>query len=468
MKLDDIKSLIAQGESHTLEFKKSTTQLKATFETLCAFLNEGGGIVLIGVKNNGEIIGQNVSDSTRQEIAREIRKLEPPTQFLISYIPIGDGKEVISLQVPSGSYKPYVYGARPYQRIESTTVLMPQHRYEQLLVQRGHLNHGWDDLPATGYGIEDLDQDEIRRTILQGIEANRISADALQEDYVDILERLNLITDRKITNAAVVLFSKDIHPNFSQCHIQMARFRGKDKLSGFIDSRNVDGNAFALLEEASIFIQRHLAVASFFQKGSIVRVDHPDLPVLAVREALVNAICHHDYSNRSGYISLAIYEDRLEIWSYGLLPNGLKIDDLKKQHISAQRNKLISDIIYKRGLVEKWGTGTLTMIKLCKEHGVSEPAFEEYSGGFSVTFTFKEQKPEEEKVSPDLEMLSTRQQKIYNLLLREGPLGPKDILSKLEEAITDRTLRQDLSNLRNLNLLDSKGQTQAAVWFVKK
>ena len=87
-----------------------------------------------------------------------------------------------------------------------------------------------------------------------------------------------------LINAAVVLFAKKVKPNYPQCQIKMARFKGKDKLGDFIDSRIAEGNAFVLLDEASIFIQRHLSIASFFQETSIVRVDHPDLPVLAVRE----------------------------------------------------------------------------------------------------------------------------------------------------------------------------------------
>lgn len=107
------------------------------------------------------------------------------------------------------------------------------------------------------------------------------------------------------------------------------------------------------------------------------------------------------------------------------------------------------------------------MIDLCKEHGVLEPEFEEYSGGFSVTFRFKESVAKTELIFPELPNMSTRRRKIYNLLAAEGPLSPKEILSRLGETITDRTLREDLSALRNLGLLESEGQTQAAVWFVK-
>lgn len=248
----------------------------------------------------------------------------------------------------------------------------------------------------------------------------------------------------------------------------MARFKGEDKLSGFMDSKIVYGNAFTLLDEASLFLQRHLSVASFFHENSFVRIDKPDLPVLAVREALVNAICHRDYSRRSTTISLAIYNDRLEIWNYGTLPHGLTIDDLKKKHDSDQRNKLISDIIYRRGLVEKWGTGTLKMLDLCREHGIKEPVFEEYSGGFSVTFSFQSREGIENKMdsSMPIDKLSVRQQKISDLLKEKGPLSSREIISSLGESISVRTLNRELGKLKDMGLLGASGKTASLQWFI--
>src|SRR5258708_4666893 len=102
MDIDQVTALIKQGESDNLEFKKSTAQLKAAFETSCAFLNRNGGVVLIGVKDDGQIVGQDVADSTRLEIAREIKKIEPPAHIDVHYVPIKDGKFVIVLEVILG------------------------------------------------------------------------------------------------------------------------------------------------------------------------------------------------------------------------------------------------------------------------------------------------------------------------------------------------------------------------------
>ena len=165
MNIELLKQLINKGESDCLEFKKSTTQIKGAFETLCAFLNGTGGYILMGVKDNGQIIGQHVNDKTKQELAREISKIEPPISPKIYYIDIGEDKHVIVIKVPQGEHIPYAYDGRPFERNQSTTERMSQHRYEQLIVKRGHLNHDWEKFPAIGYTIDDLDHEEIRRAI---------------------------------------------------------------------------------------------------------------------------------------------------------------------------------------------------------------------------------------------------------------------------------------------------------------
>jgi ATP-dependent DNA helicase RecG len=109
MDIHQIEAMVKQGESQGLEFKKSTVQLKPAFETACAFLNGKGGIVLIGVSDNGQIVGQDVTDNTRQEIAREINKIEPPAQIEIAYFRIKYNKYIISIEVVSGNHAPYTY-----------------------------------------------------------------------------------------------------------------------------------------------------------------------------------------------------------------------------------------------------------------------------------------------------------------------------------------------------------------------
>ena len=197
MDIEQIKKIIEEHESKTLEFKTSTTQLQAAFKTVCAFLNSNGGTVLIGVKNNGDIVGQDVTDSTRREIANEIKKLEPAAAIDVNYIKTGKSKFVIVLQVETGNHVPYVYDGRAYLRNESETDKMSQHHYEQLLIKRGQLNHSWESFIADNYDIDALDHEEIYRTVMDGIAEKRIPASIAKESVEKILRQLALITKMK-------------------------------------------------------------------------------------------------------------------------------------------------------------------------------------------------------------------------------------------------------------------------------
>ena len=127
-----------------MEFKESTGQLDRSMETLCAFLNCEGGTILYGVKDNGKIIGQAVSDNTKRSIAEAVNRIEPFVELEISYVPILEtDKYVIAIHAECQRFmRPFTYKGRAYMRIESTTTFMPQERYNHLLMERGG-KYGW-------------------------------------------------------------------------------------------------------------------------------------------------------------------------------------------------------------------------------------------------------------------------------------------------------------------------------------
>ena len=170
MTLEEIKKIIDRGESSTTEFKKSTGQLNAAFETVCAFLNGQGGIVLIGVSDSGKIIGQEVTDNTRREIANHLTKIEPlaKSQVNIQYITLENEKYIITVIVEAGEHAPYMYDGRAFYRNQSTTSKMSQHGYEQLLmVAKRRFDYSWEKFPANRhYDVASLNHEEIYRVVL--------------------------------------------------------------------------------------------------------------------------------------------------------------------------------------------------------------------------------------------------------------------------------------------------------------
>jgi len=208
------------------------------------------------------------------------------------------------------------------------------------------------------------------------------------------------------------------------------------------------------------FLLRHLPVSGRFEPGRIERIDEPLFPVAALREALVNAICHRDYSITGGCVSAAIFDDRLEIWSDGQLPFGQRVEDLKRPHRSLPRNPLISGVFYRRGLVEEWGRGTQMIVDLCVRAGHPEPEFLEESGAFGVRFL------PSGYIAPHrvVHDLTERQREILQLLARADRLSFAEVREGLREAPSDRSVRNDLAHLRTLGLAQLEGHGRGARW----
>lgn len=473
MELEEIKLLAQKGESDILEFKKSTAKLKDAFQTLCGMLNGLGGKVLIGVTDSGKIVGQTISDNTKKEIAEYVKKIEPSANIVIEYMTCRRNLSVIILTALSGQniQKPYVYDGRPYQRIESTSVIMKQSKYHEMLFLKKSCFNEWET--AAGVSTCELDINQIRKMIKLGINIGRIPESSVHETHEEILERLGLTEGGKMTNAAIILFGSNLKVHYPQCLIKLARFIGEDKLRGFIDNKQFYGNAFEVLDYAENFFKTHLPIASKFKEDSLQRKDELVIPFLALREAIVNAVCHRDYSDRSGEISVAVYDDHMEIWSKGKLSSDLTICDLTKKHASCPRNKLISSVFYKCGYIENWGSGTLRILKLCKEKGLPEPKFSEYSGGFSIEFSYQKVfvpfKCEDPfaMVLPECDgKLKIRRREILKILFRGGNLTSTAILSKMKHPPSERTLRNDLAYLQKLGLAARKGAGSNIIWHL--
>jgi len=289
-----------------------------------------------------------------------------------------------------------------------------------------------------------------------GIAAGRLP-EATGSNPEDILDRLGLRVQGQILNAAVVLFGTRFLPDYPQCHLRLARFRGVNKAE-FLDNRQLYGHAFQILEEAMLFMQRHLPVAGRIAPGLFERIDEPLFPMAALREALVNAICHRDYTQAGGAISLAIYDDRLEIWSHGTLPFGLRVEDLKRDHASRPRNPILADVFYRRGLVERWGRGTQTIVELCVQAGHPEPEFVEQAGAVGVRF-LPSGYIAPHRVAHDL---TPRQREILQILSKKPAQPLREIRKALSVSSADRTIQEDLALLRKLGLVETKGHGRGA------
>lgn len=179
----------------------------------------------------------------------------------------------------------------------------------------------------------------------------------------------------------------------------------------------------------------------------------------------MNAICHRNYSDRSGYISIAIFDDRMEIWSRGTLPKELQLKDLKKSHPSVLRNKLIARMFYLRGYIESWGTGIKKMRDSCKQHEIPAPKFAERTGGLVVTFKFAELIGTGKKET--LIEMTERQQEILKML-KVSPLNSAQIAEKLKGAPSVRMVQMDMKKLEKVGVVKRQGESRSTRWIALK
>lgn len=460
MKLSTLKKLVAEGESQRLEFKTSTSDLRGAMETVCAFLNAAGGELLFGVGSDGRIRGQSISDNTLRELAAEIARIEPLANIDIQRIKISDTNEVLALRTTGHPSAPYTYNGRAFRRVTSTTKLMPQSEYHRRLLERDQSQQRWENQLADNYDLRDLDQKEIRRTVREGLDSGRIQSSITGAG--ETLRRLHLIRGHRPIQAAIVAFAKDVEPYYPQCCLRMARFKGIVKTE-FLDQRQMSGHAFRLLEEALLFLRRHLPIAGRFAPGVMERQDEPLFPLLALREALVNAFCHRDYSVTGGAVSIAIFDNRLEIASTETLPYGLTVADLKTEHTSRPRNPLLAEVFYRRGLIERWGRGTQRLVELCVEAGHPEPEFEERIGEVVVRFLPSAYIPPH-RISHDL---TERQRRILHALSGGGRCRLSEILAAFDDPPPRTTIKDDLRMLRDWGLVESGGRGPGARWWLR-
>lgn len=313
----EAQQLIELGESETQEFKRTTGQRTESAHTLVAMLHMRGGRVWFGVTPRGEPVGQDVTDQTLEDLSAVYRDIEPTVYASIERIPTPSGKELICVHVERGSMPPYSFRGRSWKRSGATNQELEVDDRNRMLVERLHGSRRWENEIADGWTIDDLDHDEIARTVSIAAERGRLGEIGSRDPRV-LLERLKLIKDDgAVLRAAVVLFGDrhKLEATFPQCQLRVGKLR-ETVSGGFSDLRHLYGNAFRLLELAEDFIRDNTPKPGRLIPGVFERADDPFYPPLALREALANALCHRDYSIGGGAVTIRLHVDnRLEVIS---------------------------------------------------------------------------------------------------------------------------------------------------------
>ena len=375
----DLIATLKRPEGKTLEFKRDLSSPRGIVRTVVAFANTAGGVLLIGVEDKTGFV-RGVADvlAAEERLANILADtVAPQVMPDIEVLPWRD-RHVLAAEVFPSPRRPHRVRAEGrngvYVRVGSTN-----RRADPALVdemRRFVSRQAYDEEPLPQLQSEAIDF----RAASECFAPKR----KLQRADLDTLGLVTRDQARKVpTVGGLLLFGKDNEKerHFPDAWIRAGRFRGANR-ARIADQRDIRDHAPALVERATEFVVQHLTCGARIEGTR--RQDLWNVPPVAVREAIVNAVAHADYAQRAGPIRVAVFEDRVEVESPGLLPFGLTIEELPLG-VSKLRNRVIARVFHELGLMENWGSGVQRMMAACDESGCPHPVFEELGGRFRVT-----------------------------------------------------------------------------------
>ena len=368
--VQDMDVILNEGESYIVEFKENAD--KTLPSEVCAFANASGGRIFIGVNDKGHITGTDVSNTTRSRIQDTINKIEPQLNVILEV-----HENIFVLTVPEGKNKPYSCPSGFYLRSGPNSQKLERNSIVEFFQTEGRVRYDEivrDDLQIS----EQFNETAYNRFIKITKISNVLNKEA-------ILKNLNCAgySGGKFcfTNAGALFFRKnDDDVFFHHAEVVCALFKGTDK-SYILDAKELKSDIVSNVDDAIIFLKKHLRVT--FKIEGLQRKNILELPEDALREAIVNAVCHRDYFEKGARAMVEVYSDRVDIVSPGGVCKGINRDNFGK--ISISRNPNIASMLLRIGYIEQMGTGIMRMKAAAKEANIAEPEFE-LDSFFKVSF----------------------------------------------------------------------------------
>ena len=445
MNAKEFKAILTGGETEAIEFKEILND--SFYKNIAAFANAGGGIILLGIDKSGGIKGIESSSRFLEDLTnRIVNKLAVyPDMVTLDT----EGKRVIAVKVVRSSY-PVSYEGRYYERVGNTTREMRSDKLRILLSQ----GKPWDSLSGE-FSLKEIDTETVRHFVNLAVEMNRLSDVSLKESPEMLLEKLDLLSEGKPTNGAILLFGKNPQKYFFNLCVRIGRFKTETII---IDDKWLKGNLFQQFEETIATIKQLISVR--YEITGIEREDIWDYPIPALREAVLNTLIHRDYFNIANFILIKVYDDRIWISNPGGLPEGITVNELRGPHKSYVRNPLIARVFYLAGYIEHYGSGTVRMMEWMRETGLPEPDFKEEMGGFSVYF-HKDIYTESNLIVMGL---NERQIRAVTYVKDKGKINNKEYQELVNT--TKKTASRDMMDLVEKEILEQIGTTGKGTYYI--
>ncbi|MCD6121952.1 MAG: putative DNA binding domain-containing protein [Spirochaetales bacterium] len=439
---------MTKRESEIVEYKQSWHN--DHLRVVSAFANNNGGSLFIGLDDKGQPSGLKNTKKLLEHIPNTIRNkmgIIPSVEYSIK-----DDNEIIKIKVSKSSV-PISYNGKYYTRSGSTVQELQGKELSDFLFKKS--GSTWDDIPVEQTDIKELNVNSIER--FKKCAVDRIPSISKESDITVLLQKLNLLIDDKLKRAAILLFAKNPQKFYRQSVVRIGKFLSDTDIQ---TTDIINGDLFIQLEKTLEILKTKYLLSNISYEG-IHRRDLLEYPYEALREAVINALIHRDYSGAS-QIQIRVYSDKLIIMNEGRLPPEVPLEKLKTNHLSVPRNTMLAEIFYYAGFIESWGRGTVKIVENCLEQGLPEPDYSEENGVMTVTFYKNKWN---EKNLKKLK-LNKRQIKAVMYVKENGKIN--NYQHQKEFGVSKATATRDLSDLVRKSVLIKRGETGKGTFYTIK
>lgn len=447
-------------ENQNIEWKSKWRDDYLTW--ICGFANAQGGSLYIGCDDDGHVIGL---ENTRKLLEDIPNKIHNAMSIVVDVNLLSqDGKEYIEIVVPSYPVAISCKGVYYYRSGSTMQTLSGPELESFILRKRGA---SWDNMPLPGFTLNDIDDDLVQRFKTLAAKKGRIDDSVLSESKADLMEKLRLTNAGHYTNAAMLLFSKDPDRWQLGAYTKIGFFETDADLQ-YQDE--IHGSILEQIDKIIEVLHLKFMKAKITYEG-IQRIERYIVPDAALREALLNALCHKQYE--SGIpIQISVYDDCLYIANCGRLPENWTIDSLMSKHASKPYNPSIANVFYLAGLIENWGRGVEKICQACREDESPLPEYTVHPGDIMIQFTAAEgraihsvTKKVSEKVTERVtEKVSEKEIAILRLLEEDPAYTSAVLADKL--GVSRKTVTLRLKSLKEKGVIRRIGSDTKGHWEI--
>ncbi|RDB04494.1 HTH domain-containing protein [Runella aurantiaca] len=435
------------AENQNTEWKESWRD--EYLKWICGFANAQGGTIVIGKNDGGDIVGVSDAAKLMEDIPNKVRDVLGIVVDVNRHQQ--NGLEYLEITVEPYPY-PVNYKGQYHYRSGSTKQELKGAALNKFILQK--TGRHWDSVPVLNVTINDLDSRAFDNFRKRATRSKRVEESVLGEKNEALLEHLRLTENQHLKRAAVLLFHPDPERFITGAYIKIGFFENQVDL---LYQDEIHGTLFEQVEKTmDLLLTKYMrAIVSY---EGIGRIETYLFPEAALREALLNAVAHKDYSSGNP-IQIKVYDHKLSLWNTGHIPEGWSVEKFLNIHSSSPNNPDIANTFFRAGMIESWGRGIYKIINECEKAHVPAPTYEFYWGGIEVHFTAVKS-----SVKSSVKGSEKSSEKILKLVSDNNQMTIAELA--LAVGISTRAIEKQISKLKNSKQLARIGGDNGGYWQV--